>query len=117
MILQAIPAAANAIKEMLDADQAASSQQIDDIISRYLQVRDSSAIEQIENELAAIFAGGVDHAARVVAGLELLPRTVDIRVPPQQIARVVVGDSRSRIRVAFRDNRPRRFASRIAAFP
>ena len=74
--MQTIPTAATAIKEMLAADQAASSQQIDDIISRYLRVRDSAAVEPIENELAAIFASGVDHAARVVAGLELLPRTL-----------------------------------------
>jgi len=111
--LQAIPAAANTIREML-ADQAAPSQQIDDIISRYLRVRDSSAIEQIENELAAIFASGVDHAGRVVADLESLPRTFrDTRVsPPQQGARDV-GDSGSRIRAAIRESRPRRFAGRI----
>jgi len=113
MILQTIPAAANTIKETLNADQAASSQQIDDIISRYLRVRDSSAIEQIENELAAIFASGVDHAARVVADLESLPRTFrDTRVSPQQGARVVE-DSGSRIRAAIQNNRPRRFAGRI----
>jgi hypothetical protein len=113
MILQTIPAAANTIKAILSVDQAASSQQIDDIISRYLRVRDSSAIEQIENELAAIFASGVDHAARVVADLESLPRTLrDTRVSPQQGVGVV-GDSGSRIRAAIRNNRPPRFASRI----
>jgi hypothetical protein len=114
MTLQTIPAAATTIKEeMLNVDQAASSQQIDDIISRYLRVRDSSAIDKLENELAAIFASGVDHAARVVAGLESLPRTVnDARVSPQQGARVV-SDSGSRIRAAFRNNRPPRFAGRI----
>jgi hypothetical protein len=113
MILQTIPAAANTIKEKLSADQAASSQQIDDIISRYLRVRDSSAIDKLENELAAIFASGVDHAARVVADLESLPRTLhDPRVSPQPGARVV-GDSGSRIRAAIRDNHPRRFAGRI----
>jgi hypothetical protein len=113
MTLQTIPAAATTIKEeMLNVDQAASSQQIDDIISRYLRVRDSSAIDKLENELAAIFASGVDHAARVVAGLESLPRTVnDTRVSPQQGARVV-SDSGSRIRAAFRDSRPRRFTGR-----
>jgi hypothetical protein len=112
MTLQTIPAAATTIKEKLNADQAISSQQIDDIISRYLRVRDSSAIEQIENELAAIFASGVHHAARVVAGLESLPRTVkvnDMRVSPQQGARVFAD---SRIRVAFRNNRPQRFTGR-----
>lgn len=112
MILQSIPDAGTAIKERLNADQAAPSQQIDDIISRYLRVRDSSAIEQVENELAAIFASGVDHAARVVAGLESLPRTVDIRVSTQQGARVVA-DSRSRLREAIQDNRPRRFTNRV----
>jgi hypothetical protein len=113
MTLQTIPAAANTIKEKLNADQAASSQQIDDIISRYLRVRDSSSIDKLENELAAIFASGVDHAARVVAGLESLPRTVnDMCVSQQQGARIV-GDSASRIRAAFRDSRPRRFADRI----
>jgi len=112
MILQTIPAAANTIKAILSVDQAASSQQIDDIISRYLRVRDSSAIDKLENELAAIFASGVDQAARVVASLESLPRTVnDMRVSPQQGARVV-GDSGSRIRAAFRDSRPRRFTGR-----
>jgi hypothetical protein len=113
MTLRTIPAAANTFKETLNADQAASSQQIDDIISRYQRVRDSSAIEQIENELAAIFASGVDHAARVVADLESLPRTVnDMRVSPQQGVRVFA-DSRSGIRVAIRNNRPPRFAGRI----
>jgi K+-transporting ATPase c subunit len=113
MTLQTIPAAANTIKAILSADQAASSQQIDDIISRYLRVRDSSAIEQIENELAAIFASGVDQAASVVADLESLPRILrDTRVSPQQGARVV-GDSGSRLRAAIRNNRPSRFADRI----
>jgi hypothetical protein len=73
MILQSIPTAANTIKAML-ADQAAPSQQIDDLISRYLRVRDSSSIDKLEHELTAIFAGGVDHAADIVAGLESLPR-------------------------------------------
>ena len=110
--MQTIPDATTAIKEKLNADQAASSQQIDDIISRYLRVRDSSAIDKLENELAAIFAGGVDHAARVVSGLESLPRTVNERVSPQQGARVFA-DSRLRIRVAIQNNRPPRFAGRI----
>jgi hypothetical protein len=114
MTLQTIPAAATAIKEMLAADQAASSQQIDDIISRYLRVRDSAAVEPIENELAAIFASGVDHAARVVAGLELLPRTPNgMRASPQQEPRVFKNPAVPRIRAAFRNNRPQRFADRI----
>ena len=110
--MQSIPTAANTIKEML-ADQAAPSQQIDDIISRYLQVRDSSSIDKLEHELMAIFAGGVDHAADIVAGLEALPRTLrDTPISPQQGARDV-GNAPSRVRATFRDSRPRRFTGRI----
>lgn len=114
MTLQTIPAAATAIKEMFDADQAALSQQIDDIISRYLRVRDSATLEFIENELTAIFASGIDHAARVVAGLELLPRTPKgMRVSPQQESRVFRNPTGPRIRAAFPNNRPQRFTNRI----
>jgi hypothetical protein len=109
--LQAIPAAANTIKEML-ADQAAPSQQIDNLISRYLRVRDSSAIDRLEHELTAIFAGGVDHAADIVAGLEALRHTFrDTRVSQQQGARVV-SDPPSRTRAVFRDQRKLRSTHR-----
>jgi hypothetical protein len=111
--LQTIPDATTAIKEKLNADQAASSQQIDDIISRYLRVRDSSVIEQIENELATIFASGVDQAARVVADLESLPRTMRAtHVSPQQGV-CIVGSSGSRLRAAIRNNRPSRFTNKV----
>jgi hypothetical protein len=109
MTLQTIP---TAIKEMLAVDQAASSQQIDDIISRYLRVRDSASIDKLENELTAIFASGVDHAAHVVAGLELLPRTPNGMRAEQEL-RVFKNPAEPRIRAAFRNNRPQRFANRI----
>jgi len=111
MTLQSIPAAANTIKEML-VDQAAPSQQIDDLISRYLRVRDSSAIDKLEHELTAIFAGGVDHAARIVAGLEVLGHTR----APQQETHVFKNPAGSRIRAAFQNNnRPQRFPGRTGA--
>jgi hypothetical protein len=107
MILQAIPAAATTIKEMLNADPAASSQAIDDVISRYLRVRGSSAIDKLEHELTAIFLGGVIHAVRIVTGLEALGQ--------KQETHVAKNPAGSRIRATFRDNRPRRFPGRIGA--
>jgi hypothetical protein len=103
MILQTIPDVTTAIKEKLNADQGAPSQQIDDIISRYLHVRDSASSEYIGNELAAMFADSVDRAARTVAGLESLRRTLRDTRALQQRAGVFV-NLRARMRPGFRDN-------------
>jgi hypothetical protein len=69
MILQTIPAA---VKAMLNTDRETPAHHIDDLIVRYLRVRDSSSIDKLEYELTAVFAGGMAHAARVVAGLEAM---------------------------------------------
>jgi hypothetical protein len=69
MILQTIPAA---VKAMLNTGQETPAHHIDDLIVRYLRVRDSSSIDKLEYELTAIFAGGMAHAAHVVAGLEAM---------------------------------------------
>jgi hypothetical protein len=111
MILQTIPDATTAIKEKLNADQGAPSEQIDDIISRYLHVRDSASSEYIGNELAAMFADSVDRAARTVASLETLRRTLRDTRALQQRAGVFV-NLRARMRAAFRDNRLPCFAGR-----
>jgi hypothetical protein len=69
MILQTIPAA---VKAMLNTGQETPAHHIDDLIARYLRVRDSSSIDKLEYELTAVFADGMAHAARVVAGLEAM---------------------------------------------
>jgi class 3 adenylate cyclase len=111
MILQTIPDATTAIKEKLNADQGAPSEQIDDIISRYLHVRDSASSEQIGNELTAVFADGLDRAARIVANLEASRRMLDETRSLQQQAHVFI-DLRSRLHPAFRENRLPRFSSK-----
>lgn len=72
MNARSIPAS---VKAMLRAEDATSSHDINELLARYLRVRDSSSIDRLEHELTALFASGVERAAQIIAGLEELRHT------------------------------------------